>query len=283
MGDFLTARRNNHEPNWGGTRQNWVVLVLAVVVTVVGLTIPIAAGVRAGGVQEALPYALIGLTLGGAVGGLALRLLPTAIGTPLAIITLVLVMLVFSQLGGFWILAVPPYIMATFAGSCIGSHLRFRAWKRSRSESYTSPSLETSRVSTRTNDRNIVSSSQTFESEWRADDHKAVWNPIVHGSRREEPAFTLVAGGVSAQFWVTEVIDLIEGEVAVAESRTGSPVAYLTHPGTGTRDTAAGSEVPCAEAGSLIMTTESLTAPGPIIMSRVAVDGFIIWLRQLVR
>lgn len=118
--------------NWGGTPQSPGRLVFALVIAVVGLLIPLIIGARVGNVLGVLPYALCGSVLGVSVGVVALRLAPVAAGTPIMIVALVIALVVLSSVGSGWQLAVPGYLLGTFAGSSVGSHLRHRAWRKSR-------------------------------------------------------------------------------------------------------------------------------------------------------
>ncbi|MGU3411787.1 hypothetical protein ACLBWP_16935 [Microbacterium sp. M1A1_1b] len=105
-------------------------LVSAVVVAAVGVIIPVSIGAEVGNAVGVLPFALFGSALGGLVGGLALRSTPASVGVPVMVLALFSFILVVSGVGGPWRLATNAYALATFAGSCIGSHLRYRAWSK---------------------------------------------------------------------------------------------------------------------------------------------------------
>lgn len=121
-----------NERNRGGTPLSRGRAVFALVIALVGLFIPLVIGARVGNVLGVLPYAVAGSLLGVAVGLLALRLAPASAGTPVMIVALVIAVVVFSTVGRGWQLAVPGYLLGTFAGSALGSGLRHRAWLRSR-------------------------------------------------------------------------------------------------------------------------------------------------------
>lgn len=111
--------------NDGGVRQPRGVLIAAGAVALVGLAFPLVlAGEQA---VRAAPYALTGALIGGLVGGLALRFRPASTGTPIMVIALFIGLVVFSRMNQVWMLAVAPYILCSFASSCFGSHLRWRA------------------------------------------------------------------------------------------------------------------------------------------------------------
>lgn len=121
-----------NDRNWGGTSQAPGRLVFALVIAVIGVLIPLIIGARVGNLSGVLPYALSGSVLGVIVGVAALRLAPVAAGTPIMIVSLVIALVVLSSVGGGWQLAVPGYLLGTFAGASVGSHLRHRAWRKSR-------------------------------------------------------------------------------------------------------------------------------------------------------
>lgn len=113
-----------------GAKQHPVVVVAAGIGVLVGVGIPIiGSGAHA---SDATPYALLGCLFGLAVGFLLLRLTRSSIGTPLMVVALLVALFVFQRLGGAWPLAIPAYVLSSFAGAIFGSHLRFTTSRRRR-------------------------------------------------------------------------------------------------------------------------------------------------------
>lgn len=122
----MSGRSRAQEPNAGGVGQHRGVLIAAVVLGSFGIIFPIAiAGDHA---LAATPYSIVGGVAGSIGGGLSLRLRPVSSGTRIMIVALFVGLLVLTRLGGGWMFAVPPFVLASFAAACIGSHLRYRAF-----------------------------------------------------------------------------------------------------------------------------------------------------------
>ncbi|MGN7224529.1 hypothetical protein ACTHQN_16845 [Curtobacterium flaccumfaciens] len=123
----MTSQSREREPNAGGAEQHRGVLIAAAMLGAFGIALPLVlAGDHA---FAAMPYSVLGGLAGFFAAGLSLRFLPVSSGTRIMIVALFIGLIVFSRMGGSWMLAVPPFILCSFGSACIGSHLRYRAWK----------------------------------------------------------------------------------------------------------------------------------------------------------
>lgn len=115
---------------WRGQRQHPVTLIAAVVGAGVGLLVPLmVVGDQAG---RAAPYLAVGFVGGLLLGVVAFSLLRPGWSGLVLVAAMFAAMFLFNRVLDGWSVALPPWILASFAGSVFGAHLRWLAERRRR-------------------------------------------------------------------------------------------------------------------------------------------------------
>ncbi len=119
---------------------------------------------------------------------------------------------------------------------------------------------------------------------WQGGNLRAEWSPLPAGRKGNlKPGVLLTAGGVSAQMHASELVDLVNHRIGIAESTNSGPLVFLCWPKSASPTSIAWESTKNLPAESLALLAEPMDSGASAVLTGPELADFSAWITALPR